>query len=63
MPGRTPAQLLVRVNVVLLVVLSALLVFCLVRRLWIPAAAFALLIVSNAVQLMTRRRDEPGNVK
>jgi hypothetical protein len=59
MTGRTPAQLLVRVNIVLIVVLSALLVFCLVRQLWIPAAAFALLIVSNTVQLATRRRDEP----
>ncbi|WP_158412230.1 hypothetical protein [Ilumatobacter nonamiensis] len=53
----TTAQKLVRVNIVLLVVLSALLIVCLVRQLWLPAAVFALLISSNAFQLVTRRRD------
>lgn len=52
----TPAQQLVRVNIVLIVVLSGLLIVCLVRQLWIPAAVFSLLIFSNAVQLATRRR-------
>lgn len=52
----TAGERLVRVNIVLIAVLSALLVVCLVRRLWVPGAVFALLIVSNAVQLATRRR-------
>ena len=52
----TPGQRLVRVNIVLIAVLSLLLVVCLVRQLWVPAAVFALLIFSNAVQLATRRR-------
>lgn len=56
MSDLTPAQRLVRVNVVLIAVLSALLVVCLVRQLWVPAAVFSLLIFSNAVQLATRRR-------
>ena len=53
----TPAERLVRVNVVLLVVLSVLLVVCLVRQLWVPAAVFSLLIFSNAFQFATRRRE------
>jgi hypothetical protein len=56
MSGLTPAQRLVRVNIVLIIVLASLLVLCLVRQLWVPAAVFSLLIVSNAVQLATRRR-------
>ena len=52
----TPAQQLVRVNIVLIVVLSGLLIVCLVQRLWIPAAVFCFLIFTNAVQLATRRR-------
>jgi hypothetical protein len=58
MSGLTPAQRLVRVNVVLIAVLSVLLVVCLVRQLWVPAAVFSLLIFSNAVQFATRRRPE-----
>jgi hypothetical protein len=54
----TPAQRLARVNLVLIVVLSSLLVVCLVRQLWVPAAAFSLLIFSNGFQLATRRRRE-----
>jgi hypothetical protein len=54
----TPAQWLVRVNVILLVLLSGLLVVCLVRQLWVPAAVFSLLIFSNAVQFATRRRTD-----
>ncbi|MGA9275704.1 hypothetical protein [Ilumatobacter sp.] len=57
MSGLTPARRLVRVNIVLIVVLSGLLILCLVRQLWVPAAAFTLLLVSNGVQLTTRRRD------
>jgi len=53
---RTPAQQLVRVNIVLIVVLSVLLIVCLVRGLWLPAGVFALLTFSNAFQLATRRR-------
>ena len=56
MSGLTPAQRLVRVNIVLIVLLAVLLVVCLVRQLWVPAAVFSLLIFSNAVQLATRRR-------
>jgi hypothetical protein len=52
----TPAQRLVRVNIVLIVVLSGLLVVCLLQQLWVPAAVFSLLIFSNAVQFATRRR-------
>ena len=52
----TPGERLVRVNIVLIAVLSLLLVVCLVRQLWVPAAVFALLIFSNAVQLATRKR-------
>ena len=56
MSGLTPAQRLVRVNIVLIVLLAVLLVVCLVRQLWVPAAVFSLLIVSNAFQFATRRR-------
>ena len=52
----TPAQQLVRVNIVLIVVLSALLIVCLVQRLWIPAAVFCFLIFTNVIQFATRRR-------
>jgi len=53
---RTPAQRLLTVNIVLIVVLSALLVVCLIRELWFPAAVFALLIFSNSMQIVLRRR-------
>lgn len=56
----TTAERLVRVNVVLIVLLSTLLIVCLVRQLWVPAAVFSLLIFSNSVQLVTRRRNPPG---
>lgn len=56
MSERTPAQRLLTVNIVLIVVLSALLVVCLIRELWFPAAVFALLIFSNSMQIVLRRR-------
>ena len=56
MANRTPAELLLRVNVVLIVVCLVLLVVCVVRQLWFPAAVFTLLGASNGYQLMTRRR-------
>ena len=56
MAGRTPAELLVRVNVVLIAICLVLLVVSLVRQLWFPAAAFTLLGASNGSQLLTRRR-------
>ena len=55
----TTAERLIRVNVVLIAVLSTLLIVCLVRQLWVPAAVFSLLIFSNTVQLVTRRRNPP----
>ncbi|MGB3735489.1 MAG: hypothetical protein WA964_11075 [Ilumatobacter sp.] len=54
--ARTPAELLVRVNVVLIVICLVLLAVCVVRGLWFPAAAFTLLGASNGYQLVTRRR-------
>lgn len=56
MADRTPAELLVRVNVVLITICLVLLVVCLVRQLWFPAAVFTLLVASNGYQLVTRRR-------
>jgi hypothetical protein len=56
--GLTTAEKLVRVNVILIVVLSALLIVCLVRQLWMPAGVFSLLIFSNVLQLVTRRRQD-----
>ncbi len=56
MADRTPAELLVRVNVVLITICLVLLVVCVVRQLWFPAAVFTLLAVSNGYQLLTRRR-------
>jgi hypothetical protein len=55
MSGLTPAQRLTRVNIVLIIVLASLLVLCLVRQLWVPAAVFSLLIVSNVIQFRSRR--------
>jgi len=54
--ARTPAEQLVRVNVVLIVICLALLAVCVVRELWFPAAAFTLLVATNGYQLFTRRR-------
>lgn len=59
MSAMTTAERLIRVNVVLIAVLSTLLIVCLVRQLWVPAAVFSLLIFSNTVQLVTRRRNPP----
>jgi hypothetical protein len=56
MSGLTPAQKLLRVNIVLITVLSVLLILCLVRQLWLPAAVFATLILSNSMQIVLRRR-------
>ena len=56
MAGRTPSELLLRVNVVLIAICLVLLVVCVARQLWFPAAVFALLAASNGYQLLTRRR-------
>lgn len=56
MSDRTPAQRLLAVNVVLIAVMTALLAVCLIRQLWFPAAVFALLIFSNSMQVVLRRR-------
>lgn len=56
MSDLTPAQKLLRVNIVLITVLSVLLLLCLVRQLWLPAAVFATLIFSNSMQIVLRRR-------
>ena len=56
MSSRAPAEQLFRVNLVLIPVLSVLLIVCLVRQLWVPAAVFTLLIFSNAMQVVLRRR-------
>lgn len=56
MSDLTTAQKLLRVNIALISVLSVLLMFCLVRQLWFPAAVFATLIFSNSMQIVLRRR-------
>ena len=60
MATRTPAQRLLLANIVLIVVLSVLFVLCLVRRLWLPAAIFAMFMFTNALQIRLRRRVEDG---
>ncbi|MFT4656389.1 MAG: hypothetical protein ACJAXA_000784 [Candidatus Aldehydirespiratoraceae bacterium] len=52
----TPAQKLLRVNIVLIAVLAVLLIVCLVRQLWFPAVVFATLMFSNSMQIVMRRR-------
>ncbi len=56
MAGLSPAQKLVRVNVVLIVICVVLLSVSIVRGLWVPSVAFGLIAGSNAYQLVTRRR-------
>jgi hypothetical protein len=53
---RTPAELLVRVNIVLIAICLVLFMICVVRQLWFPAAVFAILTATNGYQLVTRRR-------
>ncbi len=54
--ARTPAELLVRVNLVLIVICLVLFAVAVVRGLWFPAGVFALLVASNGYQFVTRRR-------
>ncbi len=56
MSGRSTAEKIVLVNIVLLAICIPLGVLCLVRGLWLPAAVFAFLSLSNGVQLRTARR-------
>jgi hypothetical protein len=53
---RTPAELLVRVNIALITICLVLFVICVVRQLWLPAAVFATFTATNGYQLVTRRR-------
>lgn len=53
MAGRTIAEKMRIVNIALLMIAIPLLLLCLLRGLWIPAAAFALVIASNGYQMAT----------
>ena len=55
-PRVTTAKKIVIVNVVILGVCLPLLVLCLLRQLWFPALVFAMLMLSNGMQLRNRNR-------
>lgn len=60
MSGRTPAEQLALVNIVLISVCTVLLLVCVVMQLWVPAAVFLVFIFSNGLQLKNRPRP-PGD--
>ena len=50
------ARKIMRVNIVILAICIPLLILCLVRQLWFPAAVFAFLSLSNGYQYRTTKQ-------
>lgn len=59
-PRTTTADKIVLVNIVILMICIPLLILCLLRSLWFPAAVFSVLSFSNGYQLWTTKRPTEG---
>ncbi|MEP1125109.1 MAG: hypothetical protein ABJH68_14590 [Ilumatobacter sp.] len=60
-PRSRTADTIVRVNIAILSICIPLLILCLLRGLWLPAAVFAFISFSNGYQLWSTKRppDDP----